>query len=113
MNRVMALHDLDLRTRTYNSLKSVGIDTVDELCARRPEYLLGIWYFGTGQLADVQRALAQHGMRLAPSLPPPLVSARQVAQRARRARERAARAGASVGPLVAVTAWRAARRGQA
>ena len=85
------LDDLSLTTRAHNSLDNAGIKTVDQLCKRRASDLLDIPYFGIGQLEEIEVALDDAGYALKPPLPPPAVSARQAAQRARRQRERVIR----------------------
>jgi hypothetical protein len=105
--------DLDLSTRAHNSLAGAGITMVDDLCTWRAEDLLDISYLGTGQLAEIERELARAGRSLALPAPPPLISARQAGQRARRQRERAMRVREPKDPGTAIAAWLKARHGAA
>lgn len=106
--RVMGL---SLPTRAVNALEGAGIETVDDLCSKRPEDLLVIPYFGVGQLRDVEQALAEIGRKLRPPAPPPLISAREAGQRRRRQRERALRKREPNGREAVIAKWVRARHG--
>lgn len=68
-----------------------GVESVAELCRCRAAGLMTVPRLGEGQVAQIERALARHGLSLAPPVVPAL-SPRQASQRARRQREHAMRA---------------------
>ena len=55
---------LELKTMTYNILKSKGIDYIDQLCALSPYVLLKWRHFGNKALEEVQAKLSMHGRKL-------------------------------------------------
>ena len=55
---------LELKTMTYNILKSEGIDYVDQLCDMTPYVLLKMRHFGNKALEEVQLKLSMHGRTL-------------------------------------------------
>lgn len=54
------LDALKISTRSLNSLRSAGIETVAELAIKSPQELLGIRFFGEKCLNEVQMALNQY-----------------------------------------------------
>jgi hypothetical protein len=52
-----SLDALKISTRSLNSLRSAGIETVAELAIKSPQELLGIRFFGEKCLNEVQMAL--------------------------------------------------------
>jgi carbon monoxide dehydrogenase subunit G len=59
------LQELNLTVRSFNSLKSEGIDTVGELVARTPDDLLGIKNIGERSVAEISEKLRDLGLALA------------------------------------------------
>jgi carbon monoxide dehydrogenase subunit G len=59
------LQELNLTVRSFNSLKSEGIDTVGQLVTRTPGDLLGIKNIGERSVAEIQEKLSDLGLRLA------------------------------------------------
>ena len=55
---------LELKTMTYNILKSKGIDYIDQLCALSPYVLLQMRHFGNKALEEVQFKLSKYGRTL-------------------------------------------------
>ena len=55
-----ALDALKISTRSLNSLRSAGIETVADLAAKSPKDLLGIRFFGEKCLTEVQVALTTY-----------------------------------------------------
>jgi carbon monoxide dehydrogenase subunit G len=59
------LEELELPVRAYNSLRRVGIHTVDDLSARSEQELLGIENLGPQSVREIKRRLAGFGRELA------------------------------------------------
>ena len=55
---------LELKTITYNILKSQGIYFVDQLCSLTPYVLLKMRNFGKTALKEVVEKLEKHGRKL-------------------------------------------------
>ncbi len=55
-----SLDSLKISTRSLNSLRSAGIETVAELAIKSPQELLGIRFFGEKCLNEVQTALNEY-----------------------------------------------------
>ena len=61
------LQELNLTVRSFNSLKSEGIDTVGQLVARTPGDLLGIKNIGERSVEEIEEKLRDLGLALAPA----------------------------------------------
>ncbi|RME85275.1 MAG: DNA-directed RNA polymerase subunit alpha, partial [Zetaproteobacteria bacterium] len=59
-----SIDDLEMSWRTSNTLKAQGIMTVGELVRHTPQELLRTPNFGRKSLAEIEEALARHGLRL-------------------------------------------------
>jgi carbon monoxide dehydrogenase subunit G len=59
------LQELNLTVRSFNSLKSEGIDTVGQLVARTPGDLLGIKNIGERSVEEIEEKLRDLGLGLA------------------------------------------------
>src|SRR5262249_61068111 len=59
------IEELDLPVRAYNSLRRVGIHTVDDLSARTEADLLGIENLGPQSVREIKERLAGIGRHLA------------------------------------------------
>jgi hypothetical protein len=59
------LQELNLTVRSFNSLKSEGIDTVGQLVARTPDDLLGIKNIGERSVEEIEEKLRDLGLGLA------------------------------------------------
>jgi carbon monoxide dehydrogenase subunit G len=59
------LQELNLTVRSFNSLKSEGIDTVGQLVARTPGDLLGIKNIGERSVEEIEEKLRDLGLALA------------------------------------------------
>ena len=65
MTETVRLDDLELSTRAHGALTRHGILTVDELCAKSPEYLTRhVRHFGRKSLREVQEVLQYMGRYL-------------------------------------------------
>lgn len=58
------ISSLHLSVRTYNCLKSMGIETVADLVQYRSKELMRIPHFGVRCLAEIERILEQRGLKL-------------------------------------------------
>ena len=61
------LEALELRVRSYNSLRRAGIDTVGDLAALTPEDLLAIENLGPASAEEIKRRLNERGLTLSSS----------------------------------------------
>jgi carbon monoxide dehydrogenase subunit G len=62
---VVPLEELNLNVRAYNSLRRVGIHSVDELSARTESQLLAVENLGPASVKEIKQRLADVGLRLA------------------------------------------------
>jgi predicted transcriptional regulator len=62
--RDLALEELNLSVRSYNSLKRAGVRTAEQLAQLRREDLLSIRNMGEGSVRDIERCLADAGLEL-------------------------------------------------
>ncbi len=69
------LQELNLTVRSFNSLKSEGIDTVGQLVARTPDDLLGIKNIGERSVEEIEEKLGDLGLALAPAARPDTAAA--------------------------------------
>jgi carbon monoxide dehydrogenase subunit G len=69
------LQELNLTVRSFNSLKSEGIDTVGQLVARTPDDLLGIKNIGERSVEEIEEKLGDLGLALAPGARPDTAAA--------------------------------------
>lgn len=60
----MTIEELDLSVRSYNCLKRVGINTVDELVQKNEEEMMKVRNLGRKSLEEVQQKLAALGLNL-------------------------------------------------
>lgn len=65
MDLSMLLEELGLTTRAYNLLKRNKVNTLKELLRHSQESILDMRSCGVGTLADIEKALASHGLALA------------------------------------------------
>ena len=63
----MNIDELELSVRSYNCLKSAGINTVEELCNRTPEDMMKVRNLGRKSLEEVLAKLKELGLQLNPS----------------------------------------------
>jgi carbon monoxide dehydrogenase subunit G len=61
------IEELELRVRSYNSLRRKGIHTVGDLVALTPEDLLAIEYIGPAAAEEIKRRLNELGLTLSSS----------------------------------------------
>ena len=61
------IDELELSVRSYNCLKSAGINTVEELCNRTPEDMMKVRNLGRKSLEEVLAKLKELGLQLNPS----------------------------------------------
>jgi carbon monoxide dehydrogenase subunit G len=90
----LPIEELNLPTRSYNSLKNEGIETVGELVARSPSDLLAIRNLGAKSVGEIEERLTDLGLALkdaasAPTASPNGQSAANGAGRAMQAGEAA------------------------
>ena len=62
---LVPLEELNLNVRAYNSLRRVGIHSVDELSARTESQLLAVENLGPASVKEIKQRLADVGLRLA------------------------------------------------
>ena len=60
----MNIEDLDLSVRSYNCLKRVGINTVEELVQRDEDEMMKVRNLGRKSLEEVQQKLSALGLSL-------------------------------------------------
>lgn len=65
----MEIEELTLSARRYGVLKTIGIDTVEDLCLLTAEQLLGLGNFGEKSLHEVKQALETHSLSLSAGPP--------------------------------------------
>jgi hypothetical protein len=63
------IQELNLPARSFNSLKSEGIDTVGELVARTENDLLSIRNLGEKSIGEIEQRLSDLGLALAEPVP--------------------------------------------
>ena len=62
----MNIDELELSVRSYNCLKSAGINTVEELCNKTSEDMMKVRNLGRKSLEEVLAKLKELGLQLSP-----------------------------------------------
>ena len=60
----MNIDELELSVRSFNCLKRVGINTVQELCDKTPEEMMKVRNLGRKSLEEVLKKLSDRGLHL-------------------------------------------------
>ena len=63
----MSIDELELSVRSYNCLKRAGINTVEELINKTPEYMMKVRNLGRKSLEEVQAKIRELGFHFRPS----------------------------------------------
>lgn len=63
------ISELGLTTQAPKTLAEAGITTVGQLLDAKPQHIADLRGMGASRLADIERALGEHGLRLGKPLP--------------------------------------------